>query len=356
MRLTLGSFMFMILISQLIGIIFLLPDDLLRLIRFVYIKIFPNIKESDAGTKISRLKFFSYLSVAAAAIPGIGLLYGYFRGGYDYRVHRVKLHFPNLPDAFNGFKIAQLSDIHTGSFISPAPLIKAFKLVNEQKPDVIFFTGDLVNDLPEETEGFEHAFKMLNAPHGVFSIFGNHDYADYIYPGDEYKEQRLKSQERLKNVHASLGWKLLLNEHTYISRNGQKIGLIGVENWDAKGRFSKYGDMKKSTGGMEYTSFNVLLSHSPSHWEAKILPEYKNIDLTLSGHTHGMQFGIEIPGIKWSPVKYLYKQWAGLYKNDNQYLYVNRGLGFIGYNGRLGIWPEITIIELYKGEQRNAET
>ncbi|MFN6039532.1 MAG: metallophosphoesterase [Bacteroidota bacterium] len=356
MRVTLGSIMFIILLSQLIGIIFLIPDDIIRLFRFIYHKIFPSQEFQKGENSISRYKFFSYLSVAAAAIPGIGLLYGYFRGGYDYRIHKVKLNFPNLPEEFNGFRILQISDIHTGSFLSPAPLMKAFKLANEQNPDVIFFTGDLVNDLPEETEGFENAFKTLRATHGVYSIFGNHDYADYTYPGEENKSVRLQSQQKLKDVHSSIGWELLMNEHTYITKNNSKIGLIGVENWDAKGRFSKYGDLNKATNGMEQATFNILLSHSPSHWEAKVLPEFKNIDLTLSGHTHGMQFGIEIPGLKWSPVKYLYKQWAGLYRSENQYLYVNRGLGFIGYHGRLGIWPEITVIELFKGDHNYAET
>ena len=350
LRLTLGTFMFIVLLCQLIGVIFLIPDDLIRLFRVMYSKLFFNQQNIDSGNKITRLNFFSQLAFYAALIPGIGLLYGYLRGGYDYRIHRVKINFDELPEEFIGLKIVQISDIHTGSFINPAPLLKAFNLINEQKPDVIFFTGDLVNDLAEETEGFEHAFKILKAPMGIFSVFGNHDYAEYIYPGEANADLRHIAQEKLKKVHKDFGWKLLMNEHTYLEKNNKKIGIIGVENWDAKGRFSKYGDLVKATKNMEETALNILLSHSPSHWEAKVLPEFKNIHLTLSGHTHGMQLGIELPGFKWSPVKYLYKQWAGLYQNNDQYLYVNRGLGFIGYNGRLGIWPEITVIELGKNQ------
>mgnify|MGYP003338249939 CR=1 FL=1 len=349
-RISAGSLLLIVFLVQFLGILFLIPDDILRMFRWIYSRFLSSNEAIDAGEPISRYRFFSYLAVTFSLIPGIGLLYGFFRGGYDYRVHRVKLSFPNLPDAFDGFKIVQLSDIHTGSFANPAPLKKAFKLAMEQKPDVIFFTGDLVNDIYEETFGFESVYKILQAPHGVHSIFGNHDYAEYIYPGDENVLKRKVAQENLKKVHADAGWNLLMNQHTYLEKGGQRIGLIGVENWDSIRRFRKYGDLHKACEGMDDLTFKILLSHSPSHWNDQVREGHKDIDLTFSGHTHGMQLGIEIPGFKWSPVKYLYPQWAGLYRDGSQYLYVNRGLGFIGYNGRLGIWPEITVVELKKGK------
>lgn len=355
-RISVGSFMMIVVLSQLIGIIFLLPDDIIRMFRWAYVKMFNSSTiVEEGGTKITRLKFFSYLSLAAAALPGAGMLYGFLWGGTSYRTHRVKLSFPNLPDAFDGLKIVQLSDIHTGSFMGPAPLVKAFNMVMDEKPDVIFFTGDLVNDLPEETLGFEEAYRILRAPLGVHSIFGNHDYGEYTYRLEEEAPKRKEAQEGLKKVHAAAGWNLLMNQHTYLERNGQKIGVIGVENWDARPGFSRHGDLEKAREGMEDVPFKILLSHSPSHWDAKVNKFHKDIDITFSGHTHGMQFGIDIPGFKWSPVQYFYKQWAGLYKNDDQYLYVNRGLGYIGYNGRLGIWPEITVIELRKGKKKYEE-
>jgi predicted MPP superfamily phosphohydrolase len=223
-------------------------------------------------------------------------------------------------------------------------LEKAVRMILDQKPDVIFFTGDLVNDLHTEALEFRETLMKLQAPLGVYSILGNHDYGDYYqWHNAEDKHENL---EKLKEFQRSLGWKLLTNEHTYIEKNGQRIGLIGVENWSARLNFRKYGDMKKSTYQMEPADFNILLSHDPSHWKAEILQEYKYIDLTLSGHTHGMQFGIEIPGFKWSPVQYVYKEWADLYSENEQHLYVNRGLGFLGYPGRVGILPEITLFEL----------
>jgi uncharacterized protein len=357
LKTTLGSFILIAMLCQVIGIVFLFVDDAIRLFRWIIFQLTSSkTVGGEAGSGISRLKFLSYIAVGAAVIPGIGLIYGFIRGGYKYTIHRVKLRLPNLPEAFHGFKIVQLSDIHTGSFTTPAPLVKAFTKAMNEKPDIIFFTGDLVNDVPEETIGFEDAYKMLKAPYGVYSIFGNHDYAEYMYRGHEYAELRKNAQEGLKKVHAAAGWDLMMNEHRYIEKEGQRIGLIGVENWDARRGFSQYGDMEKATSGMEDVPVKILLSHSPSHWDAIVTKEYKDIDLTLSGHTHGAQFGIEIPGFKWSPIKYIYKQWAGMYHDKGQYLYVNRGLGFLGYNGRLGIWPEITVIELYKGEEKYAET
>lgn len=335
---------------KLIGCIFLLIDDFIRFIKWV-IRFFqspPKDKIEESGKPISRLKFLSNIAVTLTIIPAVSFLYGVLRGAYKFRVHKVKITASNLPEAFHGFKIVQISDVHSGSFISPEPLIKAFNIVLEQKPDVIFFTGDLVNNEAHETDEHLETYKMLKAPYGVYSTLGNHDYGDYKVW--ESKEEKRKNLEDLKNVHANSGWHLLMNEHIALEKDGQKIGVLGIENWGGRGGFPKYGKLDEAHKGSEVYPFKILLSHDPSHWDVQVSQEekYKDIDLTLSGHTHGMQFGIEIPGLKWSPVQYMYKHWAGLYKQDNQYLYVNRGLGFIGYPGRLGIWPEITVIELAK--------
>ena len=339
-----------ILLCKLIGCTFLIVDDLIRLFRW-FIALFKKSEiTSPLGSNegISRLKFFSQLAIAFTVIPAIGFIYGIFRGAYKYKIHKVSISFPNLPDEFIGFKIVQLSDIHCGSFMNADPLIKAFNLSLEQKPDVILFTGDLVNNEAAETKPYIEAFKMLKAPFGVFSCLGNHDYGDYkVWESSEAKKENLSN---LKNIHAECGWRLLMNENVSIEKNGQKIALLGVENWGGNLKFPKYGKLDHAHLGTESYPFKILLSHDPSHWDYQVLKEskYNDIDLTLSGHTHGMQFGIEIPGFKWSPVQYIYKNWAGLYKKGSQYLYVNRGLGFLGYPGRLGIWPEITVIELQK--------
>ena len=344
------SVFLIILLCKLIGCTFLIVDDLIRLFKWL-ISLFKKSEiTSPLGSTegISRLKFFSQLAIAFTVIPAIGFIYGIVRGAYKYKIHKVNISFPNLPDEFIGFKIVQLSDIHCGSFMNADPLIKAFNLSLEQKPDVILFTGDLVNNEAAETKPYIEAFKMLKAPFGVYSCLGNHDYGDYkVWESSEAKKENLSN---LKNIHAECGWRLLMNENVSIEKNGQKIALLGVENWGGNLRFPKYGKLDHAHAGTESYPFKILLSHDPSHWDYQVLKEskYNDIDLTLSGHTHGMQFGIEIPGFKWSPVQYIYKNWAGLYKKGSQYLYVNRGLGFLGYPGRLGIWPEITVIELQK--------
>ncbi|MCW3075427.1 MAG: mismatch repair protein MutT [Bacteroidetes bacterium] len=335
-------------VCKLLGCSFLIIDDVIRLFRWVFSWFQPKQTEAiEAGTKISRLKFMSQLAITFTVIPAVGFLYGMVRGAYKYRVHKVKVPSQNLPDAFNGYKIVQISDIHTGSFLDNNALTRAFDIVMKQGADLILFTGDLVNNEAKETIGFENVYNKLKAPHGVFSVLGNHDYGDYVQW--DSPEAKRKNLESLKSVHGSAGWRLLMNEHVELERNGQKIALLGIENWGGNMHFPKYGRMDLAYKGAAGYPYKILMSHDPSHWEKQVQPEYKDIDLTLSGHTHGMQFGIEIPGlIKWSPVKYFYKQWAGLYKQDNQFLYVNRGLGFLGYPGRLGIWPEITVIELQK--------
>jgi hypothetical protein len=344
-----SSMFLIIFVCKLIGSSFLLIDDIVRLFRWIASLFNKAPKEAieDGAEKISRLKFFSYLAVTFTVIPAVSFIYGMVKGAYKYRVHKVKVSSPNLPEAFEGFKIVQLSDMHCGSFMSTEPLEKAFNIVLDQKPDVIFFTGDLVNNESNETEMHLDTYKMLKAPYGVYSILGNHDYGDYKQW--ETPEDKIANLDKLKDIQKQSGWRLLMNEHVPIEKDGQKIALLGIENWGGNLRFPRYGKLENAHAGTEGYPYKILLSHDPSHWDVQVSQEakYNDIDLTLSGHTHGMQFGIEIPGfIKWSPVKYIYKHWAGLYKQDNQYLYVNRGLGFLGYPGRLGIWPEITVIEL----------
>ncbi len=337
-----------ILICKLLGCSFLLIDDVFRLFRWIYALIAgsPTNEVATTSLKINRLKFLSQTAIAFTVIPAIGFIYGMVRGAYKYRIHHVKVPSKNLPDAFDGFKIIQLSDIHTGSFVNNKALHKAFDLVMQQKADLILFTGDLVNNESSETEGFEEVYAKLNAPYGVYSVLGNHDYGDYVaWDSPAAKQANL---QKLKDIQAKVGWKLLMNEHVALEKNGEKIALLGIENWGGSMRFPKYGKMSEAHKNTENYPFKILMSHDPSHWSVQVTKEYTDVDLTLSGHTHGMQFGIEIPGFKWSPVKYLYPQWAGLYKQDEQFLYVNRGLGFLGYPGRLGIWPEITVLELKK--------
>lgn len=343
-----SALVLILMLCKLLGCSFLIIDDLIRLFRWT-ISLFKTKSAGavEATTKISRIKFFSQLAITFTVIPAVGFIYGMVRGAYKYRVHNVKVPSPNIPDAFNGYKIVQISDIHTGSFMDNSALTKAFDIVMAQGADVILFTGDLVNNKAIETEGFESVYSKLKAPHGVYSVLGNHDYGDYVQW--DSPEEKQKNLESLKAVHKNAGWRLLMNEHVELENKGQKIALIGIENWGGNMNFPKYGKMEVAYKDAAKYPFKILMSHDPSHWEKQVQVEYKDIDLTLSGHTHGMQFGIEIPGlVKWSPVKYFYKQWAGLYKQDNQFLYVNRGLGFLGYPGRLGIWPEITVIELQK--------
>ena len=339
--------MLVIVLCKLVGSSFLMVDDLIRFFRWLF-SLFrgsaPQVVEGQAG--ISRLKFFSQLAVTFTVIPAVGLIYGIVRGAYKYRVHQVKVPSPKIPAVFDGFKIVQLSDIHTGSFSDTKALNRAFDLVMAEKPDLILFTGDLVNNHSDETNGFVETFQRLKAPFGVYSVLGNHDYGDYVEW--ENAEQKRANLERLKRIQAECGWRILMNEHVALEKNGDTIALLGIENWGGNMRFPKYGKMSEAHKDTATFPFRILMSHDPSHWEQEVQPNYPDVDLTLSGHTHGMQMGIEIPGFKWSPSQYFYKQWAGLYKSGEQFLYVNRGLGFLGYPGRLGIWPEITVMELQR--------
>lgn len=338
---------FLLLICKLFGISFMIIDDVLRVFRWMVSRFQSQVAETGATPGgISRLKFLSQLAVTFTVVPAVGFLYGMVRGAYKYRIHNVKVPSPNLPDAFDGFKIVQLSDIHVGSFINPSPLNRAFDIVMGQNADLILFTGDLVNNVADELKGYESTFSRLKAPHGVYSVLGNHDYGDYVDWDSDH--DKLANLNRLKELQASFGWKLLMNEHLPIEKNGQHIGLIGIENWGGRAGFHRYGKLDQAYRGAENYPFKILMSHDPSHWDLQVRPDYNQIDLTLSGHTHGMQMGVEIGHLKWSPAKWIYKEWAGLYREGAQFLYVNRGLGFLGYPGRLGIWPEITVIELQK--------
>jgi predicted MPP superfamily phosphohydrolase len=272
------------------------------------------------------------------------LLYG-FGNKYRYQVVKQKIKFDNLPTSFKGLKIIHISDIHSGSFTDIKAVELGIKKILEHDADLILFTGDLVNDMASEMDLYKSVFSQLKAPMGVYSVLGNHDYGDYTqWPKDGLtKEQNL---ENLKKVHQDMGWRLLMNEHVVIERDNESIAILGIENWGAKARFPKYGRLDLAHAGTEKHPFKILMSHDPSHWKAQVLKDYKDIDLMLSGHTHGMQFGVELPGIKWSPIQYLYQEWAGLYEHEGKKLYVNRGFGFLGYPGRVGILPEITLLEL----------
>ena len=316
----------------------LLLEDITRLIKAIF------RKPTNAPRIPSRRKFVSTLGWGLAAIPFASILYSIFKGKYNYKVWKYTLYFDNLPKAFDGYRITQISDIHCGSFDNYEKIRYGVDLINSQKSDVILFTGDLVNNLANEVHNWKSLFATLQAPDGVFSIMGNHDYGDYSsWETPEAKQQNL---EHLFQLQKQMGWQLLLNEHCYLERNGEKIALIGVENW-GHGRFSKYGDLNKAMEGINTEDFKILMSHDPTHWQEVVLPENKDIQLTLSGHTHGMQCGIEIPGwLKWSPSQYIYKYWGGMYEEGGKYLNVNRGFGYHAFPGRLGVWPEITVIEL----------
>ncbi len=349
-RIYVFAFVIMIFISKIIGSVFIAVDDVIRLFRWggsFFIK--PAVASSEMTPNphsISRLKFLNYIAVGMAALPFVSFIYGMVKGAFDYKVRNVKVILPQLPSSFNGLKIVQISDIHSGSFVSTTHIEEAINIVMQQKADIIFFTGDLVNNEATETEPFIEILSRVKAPMGVFSTLGNHDYGDY--KTWESPEAKVKNLQDLKDIHAQLGWKLMMNEHVALKKGDDEIALIGVENWGGNLNFPKYGDMKKAHAGTEKYPVKLLLSHDPSHWEMQVRKDYKDVDITFSGHTHGFQFGIEIPGwIKWSPSQFVYKQWAGLYTEGNQHVYVNRGLGFLGYPGRVGILPEITVMELY---------
>ena len=330
-------------VPKLIIIIFMFGEDIARFFVGIFMKVAGSSETPFMG---SRRKFVSTMALGVAAIPFASLLYGMFWGKYNYRVFKYVLEFDDLPEAFDGYKITQLSDIHSGSFDNREKVKYGIKLANEQQSDLIVFTGDLVNNVAEELDEWKDIFSTLEARDGVFSVLGNHDYGDYV--SWESKEEKAKNLNKLKAIQNEMGWKLLLNENHFIQRGGDKIALLGVENWGLNG-FVQFGDLDKALNGVSESDFKVLLSHDPSHWQAQVKKDPRNIHLTMSGHTHGMQFGIEIPGVfKWSPIQYRYENWAGIYQELGRYINVNRGFGFLGYPGRVGIWPEISVIQLKK--------
>lgn len=331
-------------IAKIIFASFLMLDDVIRLIKWVSGKLKkPTVEQPESGGGISRSDFLVKTGLIVASVPTISLSAGMLIGPYRYTYHLPTVSLKHLPAAFHGLKIVQVSDIHAGSFYNKEAVNRGVDMILDQQPDVIFFTGDLVNNRAEEMSDYMDVFNRLTAPMGVYSILGNHDYGDY----EEWNSETEKAEnlEFLKRIHKDLGWRLLLDEHVYLEKENAKIGLIGVQNW-GKG-FHQVGDLHKAYAGCD-APVKLLLSHDPTHWDEEVRKKYQDIDITFSGHTHGAQMGIETGGFKWSPVSLRYDKWAGLYQEKNQFLYVNRGFGFIGYPGRIGIWPEITVMTLLK--------
>lgn len=337
--------MLIVYVPKIILTLFLFGEDIFRLIRGTINYFVEN--DNPSSYFPSRRRFVSQIALGIAAIPFASLIYGIFEGKYNFKVIKQAIFFPDLPEEFDGFKITHISDIHSGSFDNPEKIKYAIDLINDQESDLILFTGDIVNTHATEMHPWIDTFKKIHKPaFGKYSVLGNHDYGEYVsWPSRKQKEENFQA---VKKLHNDIDFKLLLNEHIFLEKNNQKIAVVGVENWGKN--FKQAGDLRKASEGLTENDFKILLSHDPSHWEYQVKDHEKHFQLTLSGHTHGMQFGIEIPGfIKWSPVQYVYKQWAGLYENLGRYVYVNRGFGFHAYPGRVGIWPEITVIELKKG-------
>ncbi|OXE97641.1 hypothetical protein BC749_1011185 [Flavobacterium araucananum] len=337
--------MLLVYVPKIVITLILLGEDIFRLGAGILNYFMYNASRGEIMP--DRRKFISQIALGLAAVPFLSLIYGIFEGKYNFKVIKQTVFFPDLPDAFDGFRITQISDVHSGSFDNPEKINYAIDLINQQEADMILFTGDIVNTHAKEMYPWLETFKRIkDYKYGKFSVLGNHDYGEYVtWPSEKEKDENFQA---IKNLYGQIGFELLLNEHTYIQKGDDKIALIGVENWGQN--FKKAGDLNKASQNVHQDDFKVLMSHDPSHWEYEIKNHPKNFHLTLSGHTHGMQFGIEIPGyFKWSLAQYIYKQWAGLYENVGRYVYVNRGFGFHAYPGRVGIMPEITVIELKKG-------
>lgn len=333
-------------VPKLLLTIILFGEDIVRFFAGLFGVI---TKSGSEGFLPERRKFVSQIALGIAAIPFASFLYGITIGKYNYKVIKQTLFFPDLPDAFDGTTITHISDVHSGSFDDAEKIQYAIDLINEQNSDMVLFTGDIVNTHATEMDPWIDTFKRIHNPKfGKYSILGNHDYGEYV----DWKSQTAKQLnfEAIKDIHRKIDFKLLLNEHVKIKKDNQELAIVGVENWGRK--FGERGNLNLASQGLSKEDFKIVMSHDPSHWDEKIQHDENHYHLTLSGHTHGFQFGIEIPGwVKWSPVQYVYKQWAGLYENAGRYIYVNRGFGFHAYPGRVGIMPEITVIELKKGEK-----
>ena len=343
-----SSLILLVYLPKLIMAVFTLFEDIIRYIiagiRWVKYRLGSPV---DKGEFIpSRRRFISQIALGIAALPFVSVLHGIVIGRFKYTVYKTILEFEDLPQAFDGFVFTQLSDIHCGSFDNKQKLIQAIDLVNKQHSDMLLFTGDLVNSLSSEMDPWYEEFsKLRKHQYGNYSVLGNHDYGTYAkWPNKQEQEENFQG---ILDIHPKIGFTLLRNQAVEITKDGQSIYLVGSENWGARMKFMKHGDLDKASEMVNAQDFKILMSHDPSHWEAQVLNHPKNFQLTLAGHTHGSQFGIDVPGIiKWSPVQYVYKQWAGLYEKASKYLYVNRGFGYHAYKGRTGIWPEITVIEL----------
>jgi len=347
LRVYLFASIFILVLSKVIFSVFLLTDDIIRGVRYTlsYFSSLINSTEAElVKNPISRSEFLVRTGLIIGSIPFFSLIYGMVKGAYDYQVRNIKIKSSRLGASFHKFRIVQISDLHLGSFNTTEPLKKAIELIQDQKPDLIVFSGDLVNNTADETYRFKELLKTIKAPYGVYSVLGNHDYGDYVRWNNQ--EEKNRNLEELINMHRQSGWNILMDQNAIIEKGEDRINIIGVQNWSAQGRFKRYGDLAKANQSIDSNLFSLLISHDPSHWKEEVIENYQHIDLTLSGHTHGFQFGIDIPGFKWSPVQYVYKEWAGLYNENKQQLYVNRGLGFLGYPGRVGILPEITVFEL----------
>jgi predicted MPP superfamily phosphohydrolase len=327
-------------IPKLFMILILFGEDVYRWIA----KAISAISSSETQPLAGRRKFISQLALGVAAIPFVSFIYGIVQGKYNYKVIKYQLAFDDLQEAFDGYTITQISDIHSGSFTNKEKIQYGVDLINEQKSDLLLFTGDIVNNKADEMDNWIDVFAQLKAKEGKYAILGNHDYGDYM----DWKspEDKVKNFEDVKKIHKKIGFDLLLDEHRYLEKDGQKIALLGVENW-GKG-FNQAGDLTKASANIKKDDFKILMSHDPSHWQEKVKKDDFNYHLTLSGHTHGLQMGIEIPGFRFSPSQFVYKQWAGLYEEYGRYINVNRGFGYHAFPGRVGIWPEITVIELKK--------
>ncbi len=346
---------FVLLVVKVFLLPFILVDDVRRIFLWIarkYKKPEPEFPASQPKPEhIPRSEFLIKAGLITASLPLASLSYGIISGAYDYRVRRQTIYLPNLPKAFDGIKLGQISDIHSGSFYNKKAVTGGVEKLLQEKPDFIFFTGDLVNNQTSEVRNYIDVFSHVKAPLGVYSVLGNHDYGDY-YTWNSIEAQKKNLQDML-TVHKNLGYDLLMDENRRLKVNGEEIGILGIQNWGALSRFPKYGRMDLATRNTDDLPVKLLLSHDPSHWQAQVLPQYPQIDMMFSGHTHGMQFGVRLPNFQWSPVQYIYKEWAGHYQENKQQLYVNVGYGFLGYPGRVGILPEITIFEFKSGANPN---